>query len=127
SLQLARMAIRLTRKELLAISEELISHNGRLFAAEDDLGLIHFVTAGQHVAYAAGAARVTPTICAHTFPLPFDLWAKKLENGTHLVTPTVRQAPPECYHPQMKCRSRMHYFLGEKEAQAIDPDASALL
>jgi branched-chain amino acid aminotransferase len=127
SLQLARIEIRLGKKELLAISEKLISHNGSLLAAEDDLGLIHFVTAGQHAAYGGEAARTTPTICAHTFPLPFERWARKMESGVHLITPAVRQLPPECLHPHMKCRSRMHYFLAEKEVQANDPDAWALL
>jgi branched-chain amino acid aminotransferase len=66
-------------------------------------------------------------VCVHTFPLPFALWAKKMRDGTHLVTPSVRQVPPQCYDPKIKCRSRMHYFLAEQEARLTDPHALPLL
>ena len=74
-----------------------------------------------------GRARTTPTVCVHTFPLPFELWAKKMLSGQHLVTPSIRHIPPQCYDPQMKCRSRMHFYLADREARLVDPEASALL
>jgi branched-chain amino acid aminotransferase len=43
------------------------------------------------------------------------------------VTPSIRHVPPQCYDPKMKYRSRMHYYLADKEAQLVDPDAVALL
>src|SRR5262249_10897594 len=87
-------------------------------------------TAGEYATYAAMSgrpARAGPTVCVHTFPLPFPLWAKKMREGARLVTPSVRQVPPQCWPPQMKCRSRMHYHLAEQEARLVDPEASALL
>src|SRR5262249_7654495 len=39
----------------------------------------------------------------------------------------IRNVPPQCWDPQMKCRSRMHYYLAEKEARLADPEAYALL
>ncbi len=130
SLRYTRISIALTRGELEAISLELVAHNARLIDAEDELGLIHFVTAGEHAAYAGASgrpARAEPTVCVHTFPLPFELWSKKMIYGQHLVTPSVRQVPPQCYDPKMKCRSRMHYYLADQEARLVDPDAAALL
>ena len=59
--------------------------------------------------------------------MPFELWVSKLDTGAHLVTPSIRHVPPQCYDPKMKYRSRMHYYLADKEAQLVDPDASALL
>jgi branched-subunit amino acid aminotransferase/4-amino-4-deoxychorismate lyase len=50
-----------------------------------------------------------------------------MQAGARLVTPTVRQVPPECWSPHLKCRSRMHYFLADREARRCDPEASALL
>jgi branched-subunit amino acid aminotransferase/4-amino-4-deoxychorismate lyase len=50
-----------------------------------------------------------------------------MTNGAHLVTPSTRQVPPQCYDPKIKCRSRMHYYLAEQEARLVDPEASALL
>jgi branched-subunit amino acid aminotransferase/4-amino-4-deoxychorismate lyase len=95
-----------------------------------ELGLIHFVTAGEHAAYAGmsgSPARTTPTVCVHTFPLQFELWAKKMLTGAHLVTPSIRHVPPQCYDPKVKYRSRMHFYLADLEARRIDPEASALL
>src|SRR5262249_54840635 len=95
-----------------------------------ELGLIQFVTAGEYPTYAGMAgrpARATPTVCVHTFPLPFELWARKMQQGAHLVTPSIRHVPPQCYDPKMKYRSRMHFYLADKEPQLFDPEASALL
>jgi branched-subunit amino acid aminotransferase/4-amino-4-deoxychorismate lyase len=50
-----------------------------------------------------------------------------MQSGAHLVTPSIRHVPPQCLDPKIKCRSRMHYYLAEKEAQLVDPEASALL
>ena len=130
SLKYTRMEIGTSKTELAAMSRELVAHNARLADPQDELGLIHFVTAGEFPIYAGSAgrgARTTPTVCAHTFPIPFEFWAGKLQTGAHLVTPSIRHVPPQCYDPKMKYRSRMHYYLADKEAQLVDPDAAALL
>jgi branched-chain amino acid aminotransferase len=130
SLHYVRFDIGLTMAELGDTVRKLVAHNAALLAAEEELGAVIFVTAGEYPTYAGGAAgnvRTTPTICAHTFPLPFELWAGKLQTGIHLVTPSIRHVPPQCYDPKMKCRSRMHYYLADQEARLVDPDASALL
>lgn len=130
SLKYTRMDISMSKGELASVTRELIAHNAKLIHPEDELGVIHFVTAGEFPVYAGSAgraARLTPTVCAHTFPMPFELWAPKLDTGSHLVTPSIRHVPPQCYDPKMKYRSRMHYYLADKEAQLVDPDASALL
>ena len=130
SLKYTRLDIGLTKDQLAAASHELVAHNARLVHAEDELALVHFVTPGELPVYAGSsgtAARTTPTVCAHTFPMPFELWAKKMEAGAHLVTPSIRHVPPQCYDPKMKYRSRMHYYLADQEARLADPEASALL
>jgi len=130
SLRYTRMDIGLKKDDLAKISQELVANNTRLLDADGELGLIHFVTAGEYPTYAGMAgrqARTTPTVCAHTFPMPFELWAGKMRTGAHVVTPSIRHVPPQCYDPKMKYRSRMHYYLADKEAQLVDADAIALL
>jgi branched-chain amino acid aminotransferase len=130
SLKYTRMEIDLTPAELERISRELVEANAKLIGPEDELGLIHFVTAGELPVYAGSAAAgstMKPTVCAHTFPLPFALWAKKMREGAQVVTPSIRHVPPQCFDPKMKYRSRMHYFLADHEARLVDPDAVALL
>ncbi|HZV06549.1 MAG TPA: aminotransferase class IV [Gemmataceae bacterium] len=130
SLRYTRMDIGLSKEQLAGISQELIEHNARLLDDAGELGLIHFVTAGEHPTYAGMSgrpARTTPTVCAHTYPLPFELWEKKMLAGVHVVTPSIRHVPPQCYDPKVKYRSRMHFYLADQEARRIDPEASALL
>lgn len=130
SLRYTRMDIGMSKEQLADISLELIEHNAQLLDAEGELGLIHFVTPGEHAAYAGmsgKAGRTAPTVCIHTFPLPFELWANKMLTGAHLVTPSIRHVPPQCYDPKVKYRSRLHFYLADLEARQIDPDATALL
>lgn len=130
SLKYTRMNIGMTQAEVARISREVAAHNAKLIHPEDELGMVHFVTAGEFPVYAGSAgrtARTTPTVCIHTFPMPFELWAKKLLEGQHLITPSIRHVPPQCYDPKMKYRSRMHYYLADQEARVADPDAAALL
>jgi branched-subunit amino acid aminotransferase/4-amino-4-deoxychorismate lyase len=130
SLKYTRMEVGLSVDQFEAVSRELVEHNARLLPEGGELGMVHFVTAGELPVYAGMAGRpanMTPTVCAHTFPMPWQLWAKKYRTGSHLVTPSTRHVPPECYDPKMKYRSRMHYYLADKEAQLVDPDAAALL
>ena len=130
SLRYTRMEIALSKGQLASVSQELVEHNAGLIGSDDELGLIQFVTAGEYRTYAGSGGRpprTTPTVCLHTFPLPFELWADKVRAGVHLVTPSIRHVPPQCYDPKMKYRSRMHYYLADQEARLVDPDASALL
>jgi branched-chain amino acid aminotransferase len=130
SLRVLRLEIGFSAEELAAISRELVAHNAGLIGGEDELCLVHFVTAGELPAYAGSAgrpARRLPTVCAHTFPLPFERWAESLRTGAHVVTPAVRHVPPQCYDPKMKYRSRMHFYLADLEARLVDPEAVALL
>jgi branched-subunit amino acid aminotransferase/4-amino-4-deoxychorismate lyase len=130
SLAAAGINIRLSKEELATIAHDLVAYHARQLDAVDELGIVFFVTAGEYRTYAPvphAASGSGPTVCAHTFPLPFELWADKVERGTHLITPSIRQVPPQCLNPAMKCRSRMHYFLADREARQTDPDASALL
>lgn len=130
ALKYVRFELPMSRSELEAKTAEIVQHNLSLLGPEDDVGIIHFVTAGEYKTYAGMAgkqANSTPTVCVHTFPMPFELWTQKFEVGQHLITPSIRHVPPQCYDPKMKYRSRMHYYLADKEAHVSDPSAAALL
>ncbi len=126
SLEIVGVEPGLPLEELGRIAVELAANNQRLLAAGDDLGLSIFVTPGAYATLAPGSV-TEPTIGLHTYPLPFRLWAGKYERGEILVVPEVRQIPPECWPAELKCRSRMHYYLAERRAAEISPGARALL
>ncbi len=68
-----------------------------------------------------------PTLCVHGYPLPFQDWAHYFEEGVRLQVTSVQQTPVECWPSELKCRSRMHYYLADKQAKEIEPGARALL
>ncbi|QDU80914.1 putative branched-chain-amino-acid aminotransferase [Polystyrenella longa] len=130
SMKYMEFDIQLTRENLATRLTELVQHNAGLIEQDDELGLVIFVTPGENLMYAGSAAagvNMVPTLCAHTFPLPFEFWAEKMQTGSHLVISSTRHVPPQCYHPNMKYRSRMHYYLADLEARKVDPQAAALL
>lgn len=116
--------------ELESVAERLVAHNAHWLGAGEELGVTHFITPGPAATFARMApetAGTGPTICVHTFPLPLARWSRAMTVGARLVTPSVRQVPPVCLPPALKCRSRMHYWLADREARAADPEALPLL
>jgi branched-subunit amino acid aminotransferase/4-amino-4-deoxychorismate lyase len=109
-------------------AEELAQRNHRLLAADDDLGLAIFVTPGGYAPLLGRRGQnAGPTIGMHTWPLAFNLWAAAYERGEALVTTEVRQTPADCWPPELKCRSRMHYYLADRAARERTPGTRALL
>jgi branched-subunit amino acid aminotransferase/4-amino-4-deoxychorismate lyase len=130
SLKLTGLEAGLSHAKLTEVSEEVVAHNARFLGPREELALIQFITPGEVPIYARmlnRAPRDGPTVCVHTVPLPFGQWARKMKHGAHLVVPSTRHLPPECIDPHVKCRSRMHYFLADREAQQLDQESSALL
>jgi branched-chain amino acid aminotransferase len=126
SLQLIGVEPGMTLDELASAAEKLAAHNHALLPPGDDLGLSIVVTPGVYPTFAT-PGNTHPTVCLHTYRLPFHLCAKKYREGQRLVTTDVEQVSPRCWSPALKCRSRMHYYLADRQAAAIDPQARALL
>jgi branched-subunit amino acid aminotransferase/4-amino-4-deoxychorismate lyase len=102
-----------------AITEFLQRNRGKI-VARDDWSIVAFVTPG-----ISGSGR--PTICVHGHPLPFHLWAVQFDAGVRVVVSDTRQVPTNCWPAELKCRSRMHYYLADRSAAAQRPGARAIL
>jgi len=111
---------------LKSAAEVIASHNHSLLRPGDDLGLTLIVTPG-FCATAAHDGDPGPTVGMYTTPLPFHRWADKYSTGETLVVSSIRQIPDNCWPAELKCRSRMHYFLADREAHRRKPGARALL
>ena len=122
---------KLSPEDMGEVSNNLVTHNTQFLAPDQELGLIHFITPGEFKVYAGSAAgqaeAPSPTVCIHTFPLPLYLWADFYRTGIHVVTPSTRHVPPQCVDPKMKNRSRMHWYLADRETHLVDPLAITLL
>lgn len=130
SCKYAGITLPFTHEQLVETSQELVRTNCELLEEGEDLGIVHFVTPGEQPLYAGsamGSARLTPTICIHSFKLPLYAWRHLSTEGAHVVTPAIRHIPPQCIDPKTKNRSRLHWFLADKQSHAVDPKAITLL
>lgn len=110
--------------QFAAVAEKLTAHNHALLADGDDLGLTMFVTPGL---YEPADPSPGPTVCLHTSPLRFRLWAHKYTAGESLATTDVEQVSARCWPLELKCRSRMHYYLADRQARTRYPHSRALM
>jgi len=110
------------RQELLTVAEKLVKQNHALLDPADDLGVCILVTPGS-----SRHDEPKPTICLYTYPLPFQDWLPWYRQGAKLIVSKVRQVPANCWPGDLKCRSRMHYYLADREAAEQQPGARALL
>lgn len=97
-----------------------VRHNQTIIDPDDDWAIIAFVTPGS-------AANARPTVCVHGYPLPFHQWAHQFEAGVPVVVSSHRQVPNDCWPAELKCRSRMHYYLADREAAARRSGARAIV
>jgi branched-chain amino acid aminotransferase len=99
---------------------EFVARNRAQLPSDDDWSILAFATPG-----ISGSGRLT--VCVHGYPLQFQLWEAHYEAGLPVVISDVRQIPPRCVPPELKCRSRMHFYLADRHAAAARPGARAVL
>jgi branched-chain amino acid aminotransferase len=126
----ARISQPLTDDELTSIAERLVEHNKAFLGSEGDLAVVVFATPGiigYYLGEPGGAGDASTTLGMHTFPLPFRRYRRLFEEGATLAIPSVRQVPTVSIDPRIKQRSRLHWWLADREVHARMPTASALL
>ncbi len=100
---------------------DFMPRNAARVTPGDDWAIGAFVTPGR----TADAA--SPTVGVHGFPLDFHRFAAHYDTGVHVCLTDVRQVPANCWPAELKCRSRMHYYLADREAARRYPCSRALL
>jgi branched-chain amino acid aminotransferase len=130
SCEAACIPLLLTDDQIGGLAQELVTENAKLIAAEHELILVLVATPGNigyYLGETGGAGDGSPTLGIHTFPLPFARYRGLIEQGAALVVPSVRHVPEPCVAPNIKQRSRMHWWLAEQEVKRTQPGAQALL
>jgi branched-subunit amino acid aminotransferase/4-amino-4-deoxychorismate lyase len=106
--------------DLSRVVPEFAARNRSHIADDDDWSIVAFATPGV-------SGDDEPTVCVHGYPIPFGRWAAQYEAGLSVVVSDVRQVPENCWPPELKCRSRMHFYLADRRAAAAEPGARAIL
>ena len=119
SLEIVGLDAEAIAAELDAAIDGFLERNAPLFRDGDDWAIVAFATPG-------GASR-RPTRCVHGFPLKFSDWADQFDSGVSVYISDHRQTPANCWPAELKCRSRMHYYLADQQARTCEPGARAVL
>ena len=138
SLEITGISPALTADDFSEIIHAVAEKNYSLVDSQDDLAIGIWVTPGVPLRYQNIASvafqtngggtetlRALPTICCYAHPIDFQNWPTIHTDGQDLVTSDVRQVAS--WPSELKCRSRMHYFLADRQAREHDPVAAALL
>lgn len=112
--------------DIMRAAAQVAAHNHALGNDGSDLGVVVFVTPGDLPAQHEGRPG-TPRAVVHSFPLAFATWAAAYDAGVALRTVSVAQVPEACWPIRAKVRSRLHYFLADREARSREPAARAIL
>ena len=130
SCQLAHVPQPIPNEQVARLAEELTARNTESLSNDLDLTLVMFATPGLVGYYASNQSSQvdeSPTFGMHMFPLPVRRYAPLFRNGAHLFVPTIRQTAASTLDPQIKHRSRLHWWIAGQEAQQAEPGAWALL
>ena len=86
-----------------------------------------FVTPGRVSGLQRSGSRSADYLRPQLSVCRFTAGIRKYSEGVTLVTVETRQVPTDCWPSELKCRSRMHYYLAAREAQRQVSGATALL
>ena len=92
---------------------ELVERNRAFVESERDVGLVLLISPGD-----PGIDRtqsIQPTIMAHISPLPFAQLSKWYQHGSALHFSMTRNVPAESWSPSIKTRSRLQYYLADRD------------
>ncbi|MCA8985310.1 MAG: aminotransferase class IV [Planctomycetaceae bacterium] len=126
SADLCGLDVPFARADLREIAFRLVTHNWGQLEQPGELGLIISVTPGLNPTY-TGKRDCEPTCYMHTFELPGELWADATVAGQHLAVSQVPQIPTECVPANAKTRSRMAWYLADREVRTRYPGARAVV
>ncbi|MCL5998907.1 MAG: aminotransferase class IV [Chloroflexi bacterium] len=128
SLKVARIDPGMSRDELKGIALTLLEKNRHCFnPPHDDTWIFYNISSGRYFVYSEpGKTYPRQTVCVNLWPLEFRRHAKFYLTGCHVVTPSIRQMPPQCLDPKLKHRSRLSWVLAGHEAHEMDPEGFAL-
>ena len=124
-LKIIGLKLPFSREQIETQVRDLITDNGRGLADHDELGIGVCATPG--ITSVHGQMNRGPTVLIYTYPLPKAETEANFREGVRLSSVATVEVPGESIPKALKCRSRMHYYLAEQEARAIDPDSRALL
>lgn len=115
--------------DLTSIAESLLAANRDRVELAGDASIVLLVSPGElsRNVSSNGFSSGQPTLMVHLSELPYAKLNRWYHDGADLFLDTHRVVPDECWPNQIKCRSRLPYFLAQNHPHCINTDALAIL
>ncbi|QDV44928.1 D-alanine aminotransferase [Stieleria neptunia] len=107
-----------SRQSLSQLIDEVIQRNGSWFKTQKEFGVLWFASPGTTDA---------PTLVIDLYPIDSALVQRRTRSGSPLVVTSVQQPPSACWSRNIKVRCRLHYYLADRQARRLDPQALGVL
>ncbi|XZE52442.1 aminotransferase class IV [Planctomycetaceae bacterium SH139] len=107
-------------EQLLAGALAMPAAKSQAAADETEWGLTLLATPGR-------LGEAEPTLVALLNPLNLSHYRQLAANGQALIISDVQQPAPACWPRHLKVRSRIHYYLADRQARQVTPGALGVL
>lgn len=127
SLRYVRIDPGMDEDEMMRITLEVLAANVPLLKENDDYWVTQSVSSGLLTTPPTDlrGGEATVVICCR--PICFKEYAEYFKSGIGLVTPSIRDVPPQCLDPKIKARNYLNHIIADLEAKQVDPHATPLL
>jgi len=127
SLRYLRLDPRLTPREMIDISEQIVACNEHLRAAAGDWWIGQRVSRGVDPIGDEAAGHIGPNVVVECTPLPLKARARQFRDGLDVWTPAQRRVPPDMLSPRAKTHNYLNMIVAEQSVKAHDPEGWAVL
>ena len=127
SLRYIQVDPRISPKEMIAITEDVVARNLHLIDADDDYWVSQRISRGSDSADSVAGRGTTPTVIVECRPLPLKQRARLFRDGIDVIVPAIRRTAPDMLSPRAKTHNYLNLVMGDLEAKAADPEAWAVL
>jgi branched-subunit amino acid aminotransferase/4-amino-4-deoxychorismate lyase len=116
-----------SRDDLTRLMHHVAERNHRLLTS-GELAVCLIATPGVNAAYAPLPVKESrPTLCIYSLEITRDRWARAYAEGLSVMTSKIKQIPGDIIDPTLKVRSRLHWWLADRDVKRQDPNALAVL
>ena len=127
SLRYIQVDPRISPREMIAITEDVVARNLHLIDADEDYWVSQRISRGSDPADSVAGRGATPTVIVECRPLPLKQRARLFRDGIDVIVPAVRRTAPDMLSPRAKTHNYLNLVMGDLEAKAADPEAWAVL
>jgi branched-chain amino acid aminotransferase len=128
--------LRMSQDEFDGICVEVVKRNKELLDRNEESGIYCSITPGEYgphgrmLEFLPEGVEPEATFMIKNKPITLKQlggFSIRWRQGTHMVTPSIRHVPPQCWDPKIKTYNRLNYLLADREAKLVDPQARPLL